>query len=108
MKGHITEVAAHKETLDYVASDEFIKSSTITKVNDCRQELRELMKYIDRKDFKPIISDFDDEITTFTDAIEDPVDFTVTIDDFKTLEEKSFSLYIQILKLDLLKKYKTL
>ena len=88
VKGHITEVAAHKETLDYVASDEFIKSSTITKVNDCRQELRELMKYIDRKDFKPIISDFDDEITTFTDAIEDPVDFTVTIDDFKTLEEK--------------------
>ena len=88
VKGHITEVAAHKETLDYVASDEFINSSTVTKVNNCRQELRELMKYIDRKDFKPIISDFDDEITTFTDAIEDPVDFTVTIDDFKTLEEK--------------------
>ena len=88
-KGHITEVAAHKETLEYVASDEFIKSSTVTKVNDCREELRELMKYIDRKDFKPIISDFDDEITTFTDAVEDPVDFTVTIDDFKTLEEKT-------------------
>ncbi len=47
------------------------------------------MKYIDRKDFKPIISDFDDEITTFTDAVEDPVDFTVTIEDFKTLEEKT-------------------
>lgn len=47
------------------------------------------MKYIDRKDFKPIISDFDDEITTFSDAVEDPVDFTITIDDFKTLEEKT-------------------
>ena len=39
------EFSSHKETLDYVASDEFIKSSTVTKVNDCRQELRELMKY---------------------------------------------------------------
>lgn len=66
-----------------------INCSTVTKVNDCREELRELMKYIDRKEFKPIISDFDDEITTFTDAVEDPVDFTVTIDDFKTLEEKT-------------------
>ena len=87
-KGHITDVAAHKDTLEYVASDEFIKDSTVTKIDECRQELRELMKYIDKRDFKPIISDFNDEISTFTDAVEEPVDFAVTIDDFKTLDEK--------------------
>jgi type I restriction enzyme R subunit len=46
------------------------------------------MRYIDPKDFEPIISDFNDEISSFEDAIEEQLDFSLTVDDFKTLEEK--------------------
>ena len=50
------------------------------------------MRFIDPKDFKPIISDFDDEISSFEDAVEDEVDFHVTVDDFKNLDEKALFL----------------
>lgn len=46
------------------------------------------------KKIPPIISDFDDQISSFEDAVEEEVDFSVTIDDFKTLEEK-VTFYIQ-------------
>lgn len=94
IKGHITEVSEHRETLSYVTSDDFIKNSSVTKVDEVREEIRELMRYIDSKDFKPIISDFDDEISSFEDAVEEQVDFSITVDDFKTLEEKVL-FYIQ-------------
>lgn len=93
-KGHISEVAEHKDTLSYIVSNDFLKNSSVTKVNEVREEIRELMRYIDPKDFKPIISDFNDEITSFEDAVEEEVDFTITVDDFKTLEEKVL-FYIQ-------------
>jgi len=93
-KIHITEVANHKETLQYMTTNEFVNDSTITKVNDIRIEIRDLMRYIESKEFKPIISDFDDEITSFGDAMDIEVNFKVTIDDFKTLKEKVL-FYIQ-------------
>ena len=52
------------------------------------------MRFIDPKDFEPIVTDFRDEIASFGDAPEEPVDFRVTIDDFKTLSEKAL-FYIQ-------------
>jgi len=87
-KSQVGEVASHMDTLQYVASDEFIKDSTITRVNEIREELRDLMRYIDSSEFNPIISDFDDAISTYNDAEEEQVDFNITIDDFKTLDEK--------------------
>lgn len=91
-KGHIAEVATHLNTLNYITSDDFINKSTVVKVNKVRIEIRELMRFIDAKIFMPLVSDFDDEISSFDDAIEDEVDFHVTIDDFKTLEEKALFL----------------
>ena len=61
-------------------------------MNKVRIEIRELLRFIDAKIFMPLVSDFDDEISSFDDAIEDEVDFHVTIDDFKTLEEKTLFL----------------
>ena len=90
----IGDVANHAETLKYVASNEFLHDSTVSKVNEIREELRDLMRYIDLQKIPPIISDFDDQISSFEDADEEEVDFTVTIDDFKTLEEK-VTFYIQ-------------
>ena len=91
-KGHIAEVATHLNTLNFITSDEFMNKSTVVQVDKAREELRELMRFIDPKDFKPIVSDFDDEISSFEDAVEDEIDFHVTVDDFKTLEEKSLFL----------------
>ncbi len=87
-KSHIGEVAAHRETLKYVASEEFINDSTITRVDEVREEIRGLMRYIDSNDFKPIVSDFDDAISTYEDADEESVDFKISIDDFKSLDDK--------------------
>ncbi|HBN00274.1 MAG TPA: hypothetical protein DD384_03455 [Firmicutes bacterium] len=91
-KGHIAEVAEHINTLKYVTSNDFINKSTVVTVEKIRKELRELMRYIDPNSFQPIISDFDDEINSFEDAVEDKVDFHVTVDDFKTLDEKTLFL----------------
>lgn len=91
-KGHITEVSTHIDTLNYITSNDFINKSTVVGVDKVREELRELMRFIDPKDFKPIISDFDDEISSFEDAVEDEVDFHVTVDDFKNLDEKALFL----------------
>lgn len=91
-KGHIAEVAEHINTLNYVTSNDFINKSTVVTVEKIRKELRELMRYIDPNSFKPIISDFDDEINSFEDAVEDEVNFQVTVDDFKTLDEKALFL----------------
>ncbi len=93
-KSHISEVSEHKETLDYVVTDEFLNDSDVTKVDSIRNELRELMRFIDPKEFEPIVTDFKDQIAQFTDADEEFVDFHISIEDFKTLEEKVL-FYIQ-------------
>lgn len=87
-KTHIHEVSLHKPALEYMITDAFIKDSTVTRVNEIREEIRELIRFIDPSAFQPIVTDFRDEISSFNDADETPVDFTITIDDFKTLEEK--------------------
>ena len=46
------------------------------------------MRYIERKFIDPIISDFDDQISSFNDAPDKDVDFTITVDDFKSFDEK--------------------
>lgn len=53
-----------------------------------RVEIRDLMRYIEREILEPIISDFDDQISNFDDAPDEDVDFTTTVDDFKSYEEK--------------------
>lgn len=94
VKSHISEVAENKVTLDYVASDDFLNKSNVTKVDQIRAKIRELMRFIDPKDFEPIVTDFKDRIAQFTDADEEAVDLHISIDDFKTLEEKAL-FYIQ-------------
>ena len=93
-KSHISEVASRKDSLDYASSDEFINESNVTKVDAIRNELRDLMRFIDPKEFEPIITDFKDVINSSGDAVEEEVDFKVTIEDFKTLSEKTL-FYIQ-------------
>ncbi len=88
IKIHIFEVANHKSTLEYIASDDFLKNSTISHVDSVRSEIRDLMRFIDPSAFDPIITDFRDEISSKSDADEPEVDFHISIDDFKTLEEK--------------------
>lgn len=87
-KSHISEVQEHLNTLEYVKTDTFINDSEINRVDAIRQELRELMRFIETPPFRQIISDFDDEIVSFNDADEPDIDFRVTIEDFKTIEDK--------------------
>ena len=84
-----TEVAKHKEALEFVASDELLKDNKVTKIDELRLEIRELIRYIEKEELEPIISDFNDKISSRDDADDSDVDFTVTVDDFKTLEEKA-------------------
>lgn len=88
-KSHIKEVSDHLTTLNYMGTDEFINDSTICKVDSVRCEIRDLIRFIEKKVFEPLITDFTDNIESTGDAIEDPVDMRITIDDFKTLEEKA-------------------
>ena len=87
-KSHIGEVAAHINTLNHLQTDDFIINTTTTGMDAIRVEIRDLMRYIEREISEPIISDFDDQISNFDDAPDEDVDFTTTVDDFKSYEEK--------------------
>lgn len=87
-KKHIGEVASHIDTLNHLKTDDFIKNTTATNMDAIRIEIRDLMRYIEREILEPIISDFDDQISNFDDAPDEDVDFTTTVDDFKSYEEK--------------------
>ena len=84
-----TEIAKHEEALKFVASEEILKNNKVTKIDEIRIELRELMRYIEKQVMMPIITDFNDKITSTEDAEDIDVDFTVTVDDFKTLDQKA-------------------
>lgn len=88
VKAYVDDVKDHKATLEYIMTDAFINDSTTTQINSVREEIRDLMRYIENQIMIPIITDFNDRISYFEDAVEAPVDLRVTIDDFKTLEEK--------------------
>lgn len=93
VKIHIEEVSKQKDNLEYMISDEFLTKSTSLKIDYIRENVRELIRYIERDIFEPIISDFRDEISSRSDAIDiEEVDFSVTVDDFKTLDEKTIFL----------------
>ena len=94
IKGHIHEVSQHKSTLEYMTSEDFMNNLTITRVDEVREEIRDLIRFIDPSAFDPLITDFKDKISSFDDADETPVDLRVTIDDFKSLEEKA-KFYIE-------------
>ncbi|MDU4471446.1 MAG: DEAD/DEAH box helicase family protein [Clostridium perfringens] len=87
-KMHIGEVAAHKKTIEYLQTDKFIIDTTATNMNTIRIEIRDLIRYIEKEILEPIISDFEDKISSFEDAPDEEVDFTTTVDDFKSYEEK--------------------
>lgn len=93
-KSHIKEVSEHLNTLKYMSTEDFLNDSNVSKVDSTRLEVRELIRFIDKSVYEPLITDFTDNISSSGDAIEDPVDIRVTIDDFKTLAEKSL-FYIQ-------------
>ena len=100
-KLHISEVESCKEILEYIITDEFLTNTSIVRMDNIRLNVRELMRYIEKEIIEPIISDFDDRIDKTNDAEDDPVDFTVTVDDFKTLKEK-VEFYIKNHKNDVL------
>ena len=87
-KSEVSAVLDHLTTLQYVTSEKFMNDSTVTKVDEVRIELRDLMRYVEKEYLPPIISDFDDMIAKVGDAEEEEIDFKISIDDFKTLEEK--------------------
>ena len=93
-KMHIHEVEAQKDTLEYITTDKFLTQTSVAKMEDIRVNIRGLMRYIEKDVIEPIVSDFNDRIDKSYDAVDYDVDFTVTIDDFKTFEEK-IEFYIE-------------
>lgn len=87
-KLHISEVVNQKAVLETIIDKSFLTDTTVLEMERIRSNIRELIRYIEKEILEPIISDFDDKILSLSDADEESVDFTVSIDDFKTLEEK--------------------
>lgn len=87
-KMHIAAVAKSQSTLEYIKSDDFLTKTTVSQMDAIREEIRDLMRYIERYVIEPLISDFTDSISTTDDADDADVDFTITVEDFKTLDEK--------------------
>ena len=92
-----SEVKKHEDTLNFIASDELLHNESVCKIEEIRLEIRDLMRYIEKVVIDPIITDFNDKISSTNDAEDDDVDFSISVDDFKTLDEKA-KFYIQINK----------
>lgn len=94
-KMHISAVSKHEQTLNYINSDDFLHKTTVDRMEKIRIEFRELMRYIDKEIIEPIITDFDDTISS-TKEYEDISSSikhnnarnTISILDFKPLKEK--------------------
>lgn len=88
-KSHIDEVKNNMESLTFINSNDFINNASVTKINEIREKVRELIRFIEAKKFAEIVTDFDDKISVKEDAVDvgdGPIE--ITIDDFKSFEEK--------------------
>ena len=85
-KMHIDAVSKHQKTLDYINSDDFIQNTSVDRMEKIRIELREVMRYIEKEQTEPIITDFDDIITSNLEC-GDIGDYTQPIGDSKASKE---------------------
>ena len=91
-KMHIDAVSKCIKTLTYINNNDFLHDTTVSKMEEIRIELRELMRYIEKEITDPIITDFDDSINAtieYDDNISIKEDTkTIDISNFKSLKEK--------------------
>ncbi len=89
-KIHIDEVKAHEMSLRKVSSEDFLNHADAKSVDLIREELRMLTRYIEKDLLEPIVSDFNDSISSTGDAEnEHPFSGDINLDEFKTLAEKA-------------------
>ena len=69
-KMHIDAVSKCERTLNYINSDDFLHNTTVDRMEKIRIEFRELMRYIEKEVTDPIITDFDDSITSVSECID--------------------------------------
>ncbi len=91
-KMHIPAVKNKEKSLKYVASEEFLNIKSPAVIEKYRDDLRELMPFIEKKIIEPIVSDFDDFIVGDSDADTDsPFPEKrdgIKISDFDTFDDK--------------------
>ena len=98
-KMHIDAVSKCEKTLNYINSDEFLHNTSVNQMEKIRKEFRELMRYIDKEITEPIITDFDDKISSVAECVdigefnqhlggEETVNQPLSILDFKSLKEQ--------------------
>ncbi len=88
-KLHIQEVQQYQATLNSVVTENFLNNAPASGVEKVRQDVRALTRYIEKDILAPIITDFDDNISSKNDADDEkPFSGTIKIDEFKSLSEK--------------------
>lgn len=88
-KLHIQEVQQYQATLNSVVTENFLNNAPASVVEKVRQDVRALTRYIEKDILAPIITDFDDNISSKNDADDEkPFSGTIKIDEFKSLSEK--------------------
>lgn len=94
-KIHIDEVRQYEDTLKTIVTDKFLNNADASQVEKIREDIRILTRFIERDILEPIISDFDDNISSKDDAEYDkPFVSAINLDDFKTLKEKVQTLIV--------------
>ena len=89
-KLHIDEVKTHEDSLRIISSQDFLNHADAKSVDVMREELRMLTRYIEKDLLEPIVSDFNDSISSTGDAEnEHPFSGDINLDEFKTLAEKA-------------------
>ncbi len=96
-KLHIPTVKEKEEQLKFVASEDFINTKSPFVIDEYRNEIRELIPFIDKTLVESIISDFDDYIIGNDDADNekpfiktnaDDSDNKIKLSDFDSFEDK--------------------
>lgn len=87
-KSHIAEVRNKEKILQFMCTDDFLTTTSVSQMESIRKEVREIMKYVDPNEVELPISDFRDIIVSNRDADFSNVDFSISIEDFKTYKEK--------------------
>lgn len=89
-----TEVEKQEKEIIYLTTSDFFDNATPSTVEQLREKLRGLMKYLNHKSKEMLESDFIDQISSTEEIKEKNIDFNITVDDYKTNEEK-VQFYLQ-------------
>lgn len=97
-KGTIPQILEKKESIKLAQSEDFWVSSGIIEVDNIRNDLRNLIKFLDKEERKPVYTPFEDEIIEVVEAdavygVNDLTDYKKKVENYLLTHKDEMAVY---------------